>query len=88
MAECLGHGFGNLGLGENHASPVLCDVGTHLLLAGNRVGLPLLGQCLGFAGIGLGLICLQPGADVLADVDICDINRNNLERRMSVETQL
>ena len=39
----------------------------------------------GHAGIGLGLIGLQPGADVVADVDIGDIDRHDFERRLRIE---
>ena len=49
-------------------------------------GATLFGLGPGHAGVGLGLVGLQPGADVLADVDIGDVDRHDLKRRLRVET--
>jgi hypothetical protein len=35
--------------------------------------------------IGLGLVGLQAGADVFADFDVGDVDRDDLERRVGVE---
>ena len=49
---------------------------------------PRFGERLGFARIGLGLVGLQSGADILADVDVGDVDRDDLESRVRVEPPL
>ncbi len=61
------------------------DFGLHFLLAGDGHGPALLGLGPGHAHVGLGLVGLQAGADVLAHVDVGDVDRDDLERRLRVE---
>src|SRR6185437_14710880 len=75
----------NLRLGLDHASAVLGDLGLHLLLRRRRLRQADFGLGLRHARVGLGLVDLQPGADVLADFDIGDVDRDDLEGRVGVE---
>ena len=61
------------------------DLGLHFLLSGGGQRTAFLGLGPGHAGIGLGLVGLQPGADVLADVDVGNVDRHDLEGRLRVE---
>ena len=73
------------GFGLDQSRAVLGHFGLHFLLAGDRFGPPLLGLGPGHARVGFGLVGLQAGADVLADVDVGDVDRDDLERRLGVE---
>ncbi len=84
LAEGLSHGAGDFGFGQNHARTVFGDGGFHLLLAGDGEGAALFGLGAGDAGVGFGLVGLQASADVLADVDVGDVDRDDLKRRVGV----
>ena len=60
-------------------------LGLLLLFGGLRRILPLGGFGLRDAAVGFGLRGLQLGADVLADVDVGDVDRHDLERRSGIE---
>ena len=64
---------------------VLRDLGLHLLFGGHGFGASAfrLGAC--HARVGLGLVRLQAGTDVLADVDVGDVDRHDRERRVGIE---
>src|SRR5690606_25266558 len=68
--------------------PVLLDAGLHLLLLGDGEGAALLGLGLGPLLVRVGLVGLELGADVLADVDVGDIDREDLEGGAGVEALL
>src|SRR5262249_31517557 len=76
-AERLGDRPGDLGLRLDRLGPVLLDLRDHLLLLGDREGAALLGLGPRDAGVGLGLEGLQVGADVVAHVDIGDVDRED-----------
>ena len=75
----------DLGLGLHDLGAVFLDGGLHLLLLGHGEGAALLGLGAGDARVGFGLEGLQVGADVVADVDIGDVDRQDLVGRAGVE---
>ena len=85
LAERLGDRHGDLGLGRDHLGPVLLDLRDHLLLLGDGEGPPLLGLGAGHPRVGLGLEGLEVGADIVADVDVGDVDREDLVGRAGVE---
>ena len=64
---------------------LLC-AGLVLLLKGNSHGTTLLGLRLSNVLVGIGLVNLEGCTDVLANIDICNVDRENLERCTSVKT--
>ena len=66
LLEGGGHGHRHLGLGQRPRAPGSRPLGLHLLLPGDGDRPPLFGLRAGHARVGLGLVGLQPGADVLA----------------------
>ena len=70
VAEGLGHRQRDVGLSQYDRRPVGLDLGLHFLFGGDGVGAALLREGLSFAGVRLGLVGLEAGADVLADVDV------------------
>ncbi len=62
--------------------------GDHLLLHRDGEGPALLGLGAGDPGIGLGLQRLEVGADVVAHVDVGDVDREDLVGRAGVESLL
>ena len=85
-AECLGDGQRDLRLGGDHLGALVLRLRLELLLDRHREGPPLLRLGLGDALVRLGLVRLQLGADVLADVHVGDVDRQDLERRAGVES--
>ncbi len=80
-----GHGFGQFGLGFYHLCSGFLCLGFHLLLQGYGHGTALFGLGLCDVFVGLRLVYLQCGADILAYVYIGDVNRENLECRAAVK---
>ena len=70
--------------GDDLGALVLC-LGLELLLHRHRECPPLLGLGLGDALVGFRLVGLQLGADVLADVHVGDVDREDLEGGAGVE---
>ena len=62
--------------------------GLHLLLLGHGEGAALLGLGPGDPRVGLGLQGLEVGADVVADVDVGDVDREDLVGGAGVEPLL
>ena len=78
----------HLRLGEHHLGLVLLDEGDHLLLPGHGQRALALGLRLGDLLLGLGLVDLEPRPDVVADVDVRDVDREDLERGPRIEAAL
>src|SRR4029453_13256650 len=73
-------------LGFHDFSSHLLRLCSHLLLNRHGGGATHLGFRLCNALVGLGLLGLQFRADVIADIHIGDIDRENFERRVAIET--
>ena len=73
------------GLGHDDFRLALGDFGGHLLLLGDRQGTFAFGVGSGDRGIGLGLIGLQPGADVGPHVDVSDVDRDDFKSGLRIE---
>ena len=89
LAEGLGDRQRDLGLGQRRpwrGSPGRAAIISCSLADGE--GPPLLGLGPGDPGVGLGLDGLEVGADVVADVDVGDVDREDLEGRAGVEPLL
>ena len=69
-------------------SAIRGHLGLHFLLGRDRFGAASLGLRAGHARVGLGLIGLQPGADVLADIDVGDVDRDDGEGRVRVQARV
>ena len=76
----------HLRLGLDDLGPALFDRGDHLLFLGDRHGSPTFGIRPGHACVCLGLIRLKAGTDVVAHVDIGNIDRHDFERRLRIES--
>ena len=85
LAERLGDRHGDLGLGLDDLGAVFLDGRLHFLLSGHGEGAAFLGLGAGDPRVGFGLKGLQVGADVVADVDIGDVDRQDLVGRAGVE---
>ncbi len=84
-AERFGDRLRNLRFGLDDFGAHALRLGLLLLLGGQRGVLPFGGFRLRDAAVGFGLRRLQFGADVLADVDVGDVDRDDLERRSGIE---
>ena len=85
-AKCLGHGLWHERFGFYHFGAHLLGFGTHLLFHCHSCGSAHLGFRLGDALVCLGLFGLQFSADVVADIHISDVDGQDLECRIAVET--
>ena len=83
--EGIRHSQRNLPLGLDNLCPGLLCLGLHLLLESHGHRTALLSTGLSDILVGIGLVDLQHRTDILAYVDISDINRKNLESRTSIE---
>ena len=63
----------------------LFDLGDHFLFGGHGHRAAAFGVGPGNARVGFGLIGLQSGADVLAHVDVGDVDRHDFERGLRIE---
>ena len=86
VAERLGDGLGHFGLGLDHFGPALLDLGDHFLLLRPRPwpgGSSALARATRMSASAWS--ACKPGADVLAHVDVGDVDRDDLEGRLRVE---
>ena len=79
VAEGLGDGERDLGFCFDDASAHFLGAGGHFLLEGDGGGAAHFGVGLGDFFVGLGLLGLEFGADVVTDIDIGDVDGENLE---------
>jgi hypothetical protein len=86
LPEGIGHGARNLGFGQQEFGPIRLDLRLHLLLARDGVGPPLFGERSSLSCVGFGLIVAKASAYLLPNFDVLDVDRNNLESGMGVET--
>ena len=84
-AEGFGHSEGDLGFGLNDFGTVKLGGGFVFLLGGDGEGAAFFGFGLEEAFVGFGLVGLELGADVFADGDFGDIDRENGKRGAGVE---
>ena len=84
-AEGFGHGQGHFGFGHDDLGAGFLGLGFHLLLGGHSHGAALLGLGLGDVLVGVGLVHLELGADVLAHVDVGDVDGEDFEGGAAVE---
>ena len=85
FVDGLGDRLGHFGFGLHQFGPILFDCGDVFLFSGDRQRPAPFGRGPGDADVGLGLVGLQAGADVLADVDVGNVDRDDLKRRLRVE---
>ena len=85
LTECVGHRERHLGFGLDDFRLHFLRARLHLRLERDGGGAADLGVSLRHALVGLGLVELQTGADVLADIHVGDVNGENLERGARVE---
>src|SRR5262249_12412795 len=78
----------DLGFGRNDLGAIFLDGGLHFLLSGDGEGTTLFGLGASDTGVGFRLKGLKVGANVVANVDISDVDRENLVRCSSVEPLL
>jgi hypothetical protein len=84
--EGVGQASGHLGLGLDHAGAHLGDAGLHFLFDGHGGGAADFCMGLGDEFVGLRLFGLEFGADVLADVHIGDVDREDFEGGIGIES--
>src|SRR5260370_19300258 len=85
LAERLGNGQGYLRFGEHDLGPIKLNQRSVLLLLGDRFGPLLFGARLGYPQIRAGLVGLEIGADIGADVNLRDVDRDDFKRGLRVE---
>ena len=85
-AQRLGNRAGDFRLGEHHGGAVGGDVSDVFLLLRDGHRAALLGLGLEAALVGFGAIRGELCAEVLADVDVGDVNGENLESRVRIES--
>lgn len=85
-AERFGDGHGDLGLGFDDLGAHLLGAGGHFLFGGHGGGATDFGFGLGDVLVGFGLTFLEGGTDVLSDIDVGDIDGEDFEGGVGVET--
>ena len=87
-SEGICHRSRNFRFGQHQLNSVLRDLRLVFLFCGDRLGSSLL--CLGssHASICLGLVCLKPRTDIIADIDISDIDRDNFKSGLGIESSV
>ena len=82
----MSHGQRNLHLGLDDLGTCFLSLRFHLLFEGHCHCTTLLGLGLGNVLVGIGLVHLQHGANVLAYINVSDINRENLKCCSCIKT--
>ena len=85
-AKRFSDGHWDLRLGFDELGAHLLSASGHLLLSCDSGSTADLGFCLGNLFVGFGLTRLQGRTDVFADVDVSNINREDLELGICIET--
>ena len=85
-AERVRHRLRDERFGFHHFGAHFLRLGAHLLLDRDGRGAAHFGFRLGDALVGVGLLGLQFRADVVANIDVGDIDRENLEGRAAIES--
>src|SRR5690606_8379960 len=85
LAEGVGDGLRHLGFGGDEAGALLLHGRAHLLFERHRRRAPLLGAGLRHPQVGRRLVRLELRPDVVAHVDVGDVDGEDLEGRARVE---
>ena len=85
LAEGLCHCLWHVGFREYKARAVLGDFRFHLLLSGDSFSATLLRFSSGNTRVCFSLVGLQSRTDVLTNVDVGDVDRDDLESRLRIE---
>ncbi len=88
FAKCGRHCLGHFGLCQHDLRSVFSNLGSHRLLARNRFGSSDFGLGPSHARVGFCLVSLQSSTDVLAYVDVGNVDGDDFERRMGVQAPL
>ena len=88
VAKCVGHRLRHFRFGQDKARLILSNLCLHLLLKGNRFSTPLFRLSPSDTRVCFGLIRLQASSDILADVDVRDVNRHNFKGCVSVQASI
>ncbi len=85
VAEGLGDGEGDFGFGFDDAGAHFLGAGSHFLFEGDSCGAANFGVGLSDFFVGFGLFGLEFGTDVVADIDVGDVDGEDFEGGASID---